>query len=252
MNHLAMFKKQGRFSRAERAGVGITLAFVAITVCAGEIAEPQESPDVTDLDLSSRVCSITEEKFLPSNYYYCLASEEYGSHHYKAALEHFRTSASWGSKAAQYVLGVMAMNGDQQPIDRPLALAWFSLAAERQKPNFATARQELLATLTPDERARGDQLYAQMLTEFADNVAAARAEKRYRESVTMLARLHDKKDYCFAGVRRGGEGSTSGSNSSTLCVPIPKLTETLDEVAGREFDGWAGHVTVGAIEAEKQ
>lgn len=207
--------------------------------------------NVTDADLAGNVCSITEEKFLPSDYFYCLASAAYGSHRYEAAQKHFRTAASWGSKAAQYVLGVMALNGDQQPVDRPLALAWFSLAAERHQADFQAVQQQLAANLTPAERQTADDLLQKMRSDFGDAVAAERAERRYRESMQLLTRRGDRKDFCFSGIVRGGGFSASGSNSSILCVPIPKLTETLDQVASREFEGWAGHVTVGPIQPQE-
>ena len=86
--------------------------------------------DAADPALADAKCISGMEKFLPANYYYCVAAQSYGAGHYEQAQRLFRQAAAWASKPAQYVLGVMALQGDHQSIDRPLALAWFALAAE--------------------------------------------------------------------------------------------------------------------------
>jgi TPR repeat protein len=133
----------------------------------------------SDAVLASGVCLIGEERVLPGDYYYCLGSVAYGEHNYQQSLRFFTTAASWASKPAQYVLGVMALHGDHQPSNRPLALAWLALAAERPNSRFKTAYDEAYAASTPGDREASRRLLASMGATYADATAAVRAEQRY-------------------------------------------------------------------------
>lgn len=100
------------------------LVFGVIGTLQAQVA--QAAPTVltpTDAQLAGSRCVSGLEKFLPADYYYCLAAQTYGEHNDAQAQRFSHTAASWASKPAQYVLGVMALNGDHQPINRPLALA---------------------------------------------------------------------------------------------------------------------------------
>jgi hypothetical protein len=201
----------------------------------------------SDQDLASQACAIGEEKFLPADYYYCLGGQAYGQGHYERAQKFFATAAGWASKPAQYVLGVMALHGDHQPADRPLALAWLSLAAERRQADFAAAAQQAYAAATPAERLAADALLAKMRPVYGDAVAAPRAEQRYRDNMARLARQGNGGDVqCIAGAAPPGR-NVSG-NSTVACLHLTEMTVALDRTAARVFDGWNGHVAVGALQ----
>lgn len=208
----------------------------------------------SDQDLAATRCAIGEEKFLPADYYYCLATQTYGQHRYSYALKFFREAAAWSSKPAQYVLGTMALDGDQQPVDRPLALAWFALAAERRQPRFVQAYQQLRAALSTDERARAEQLLAQMKPTYGDATAAVRAEQRYRQGMQTLAHLAPGSGYCMQGLTEdaqlagGAPGADGPSITGLHCPPVQAVTLALDKTAEQVFDGWRGHVQVGALQ----
>ena len=230
--------------------------FVLLTACnqwavasaAGDVAH-DASP--TDDDLSRITCSISEEKFLPGDYYYCLATQSYGFQRYTQAQRYFKTAASWASKPAQYVLGVMALNGDQQPIDRPLALAWFTLAAERHQADFESAYNQLSASATPDEKTASDKWLKELRLTYADDIAAPRAERRYKDGMRNITRGGYSGVACLSGVLPAGGGPSAGSsvsNSSVACVEIKALVQTIDQAADKVFGGWSGHVTVGALQ----
>ena len=217
-------------------------------------ASAQQGPAVggtaatpSDADLVAARCAIGEEKFLPADYYYCLAAQSYGQHQYRYALRFFRTAASWASKPAQYVLGVMALNGDQQPVDRPLALAWFTLAAERPGSAYADDYQALLKQTTPEEQRRADALLAQMRPIYGDANAAARAQDRYQSAI---AKIKNTDSYCIAGMWRWGDepSSPQAAASSDSCAPTPTVIAQLDKTADTVFQGWSGHVTVGPLQ----
>jgi hypothetical protein len=196
----------------------------------------------TDADLAKVQCVIGEERFLPADYYYCLGTQTYGEQHYGDAKRFFDTAAGWASKPAQYVLGVMALNGDHQPVNRPLALAWMTLASERTDSNFKAAHDALFAATSAEERKAAEQLLFTMRPVYADATAAARAEKRYAKSMATLSRTDGK--YCMEGMatlaRPVGDSST--------CPPIQTVVNQLDRTAVIVFDGWSGHVSVGPLQ----
>ena len=200
----------------------------------------------SDADLASTKCAIGEERFLPSDYFYCLATQSYGEQHYSYAQKFFLDAASWGSKPAQYVLGIMALDGDHQPVNRPLALAWLTLAAERPQSTFKGAYASAYAGATPAERQAAEKLLMNMRPTYADASAAVRAEKRYAQGMATLERLNaGNGHYCMEGITTPADPS---GGDPTQCPPVPAMTKALDQAAAKVFDGWAGHVTVGPLQ----
>ncbi|HEV7779552.1 MAG TPA: hypothetical protein VGO76_21970 [Luteibacter sp.] len=214
-------------------------------VMASAADAPKAAPP-SDKDLASTHCVIGEEKFLPGDYYYCIASQSYGQHDYVNAKRFFTTAASWASKPAQYVLGVMALNGDQQPANRPLALAWLSLAAERANSSFKADYQAAYDSATAADQKAAEDLLAKMKPVYADATAASRAEQRYAQGMAMLSRLDTGgSTYCMAGIAAQDESAASASQS---CPQIQVVAAGIDRAAVAVFDGWAGHVSVGPLQ----
>jgi TPR repeat protein len=199
----------------------------------------------SDTDLAAAHCVIGEERFLPGDYYYCLASQSYGLQRYEYAKKFFATAASWASKPAQYVLGVMALQGDHQPVNRPLALAWWTLASERPYSTFKAAHDALYAKSSRADRREAENLLTTMRATYADAVAAPRAEQRYTRGMADLARL-DKggSKFCLAGM----SPASSPVNDPDSCPTIQAVTKQIDRAAVKVFDGWSGHVTVGPLQ----
>jgi len=220
---------------------------VAMLLMVGVAAHADETANhVTDQELSDAKCAIGMEKFLPGDYYYCLGAQNYGTQHTEAAQRFFKEAAGWASKPAQYVLGIMALNGDHEPMDRPLAYAWFTLAAERQTPRFVQPRDALKATLSADELRRAEAYLTDMRRTYADAVAAPRAETRYHDGMAAL-KSSGGNSYCMAGsqdFRDLAEGK-----APTSCPPTNTVVQFIDKQANNVFEDWTGHVTVGAIEA---
>jgi hypothetical protein len=219
----------------------------ALFLMGGAAVHADDAPaHVTDQQLSDAKCAIGMEKFLPGDYYYCLGAQNYGSQHIEEAQRFFKEAAAWASKPAQYVLGIMALNGDHQPMDRPLAYAWFTLAAERNTPRFVQPRDQLKATLKPDERQRADAYLADMRRTYADAVAAPRAETRYRDGMAML-KDHAGTSYCMAGTQDFRDLATGKVPPS--CPPTQTVMQYVDKQANNVFEDWTGHVTVGPLQA---
>lgn len=233
---------------------------LTILLCVGApVAEAQDVQAPTsppsDEQLASARCISGMEKFVPGDYFYCLAAQSYGENKHRYADKFFKEAASWASKPAQYVLGVMALNGDQQPVNRPLALAWFALASERHTPRFQAPYDELKGQLSPAELTKSDDYLASLKKTYADAVAAPRAEQRYRDGVRRLVGAAATGTYCMEGVRDardiGGSGSMDAGAISSLaasCPPSPVIVKYVDSKAADVFEDWSGHVSVGAID----
>lgn len=230
------------------------LLCLGMPVLHAQDAQAPASPP-SDEQLANAKCISGMEKFLPGEYFYCLAAQSYGENKHRYADKFFREAASWASKPAQYVLGVMALNGDQQSVNRPLALAWFALAAERHTPRFQAPYDELKGQLSPAELAKADDYLASMKKTYGDAVAAPRAEERYREGTRRLVGATASGTYCMEGVRDtsklAGSGSMDAGTVSAMtssCVPSQVVVKYVDSKAGDVFEDWSGHVSVGAIQ----
>jgi len=209
-------------------------------------AAPKDGDAVpSDKDLASANCAIGEERFLPADYYYCLASQEYGRGHIRNAQKFFTTAAGWASKPAQYVLGIMALDGDHQPVNRPLALAWLALASERPNSNFRQAYDTARQSATEQDRQAAEALLASMRPTYADATAAVRAERRYADGMAMLARLSNMDEqYCMAGFTTLDRPVSNPAD----CPPAQAMVRVVDIAAANVFDGWIGHVQVGPLQ----
>jgi hypothetical protein len=224
--------------------LSVVCASFVSTVAAQDAPAPSSTAPVpSDKDLAKADCILGEERFLPGDYYYCLGSLTYGQHNYGESKRFFTTAASWASKPAQFVLGVMALNGDHQPRDRALALAWFALASERPNSRFSASYDQVYKASTMQERRAADVLLEKMRPIYGDATAAVRAEKRYHDGMAMLQRQDTPPGqmYCM-------EGMQQLNGPTRPCQPVMMYSENIDKAAVNVFDGWTGHVTVGPLE----
>ncbi|HEY0198198.1 MAG TPA: hypothetical protein VGC19_06600 [Rhodanobacter sp.] len=200
----------------------------------------------SDADLANTPCAIGEERFLPADYYYCLGTQTYGEQRYGYAKKFFDTAAGWGSKPAQYVLGIMALDGDHQPVNRPLALAWMALASERPNSSFKGAYDAAFAGASAAERKTAERLLATMRPVYADATAAVRAEKRYAQGMAALSHMDaGESNHCIEGMASLDQ---PGVSDPSTCPPIHAVVKHIDHVAESVFDGWSGHVNVGPLQ----
>jgi TPR repeat protein len=234
--------------------LGLTSMFVVafatpLTVSATDAPPASQSASSvpSDADLASTKCAIGEERIVPGDYYYCIAEQTYGEQRYEYAQKFFTTAASWASKPAQYVLGVMAMLGDHQPVNRPLGLAWLALAAERPQSTFESAYKAAYAKVTAADRKAAEQLLTTMRPIYGDAKAAPRAEERYAQGMAQLRRVESMGgNYCMEGVSTSAQSSMAPDPSQ--CPPIQVVVSAVDKAAANVFDGWKGHVTVGPLQ----
>lgn len=246
-------------------GLGHALFGIGLIVSGSAASSGQDAPGVvstaavapipTDEQLANAKCISGMQKFLPGEYFYCLAAQSYGQNQHRYAEKFFKEAASWASKPADYVLGVMALNGDQQPANPPLALAWFELAAERHTPRFQEPYDQLRARLGAADLAKADAYVATLRRTYGDEVAAPRAEARYRDGVARLPRTAAETNYCIEGARDyrasagapDAPGGTGGMQAAQACGTTEAVVKYVDGQAADVFEGWSGHVTVGAV-----
>lgn len=212
-------------------------------------ASTDTAAEPSDAQLAATRCAIGEEKVVPGDYYYCLGQQTYGEQHYGYAKKFFTTAASWASKPAQYVLAVMALDGDHQPVNRPLALAWLALASERPGSRFRHAYDQLNAVATKAEEKSAAEWLTKLRPTYADATAAVRAEERYAQGMATIRRIQATAGtYCMDGTADLADSSDTQPDP-TRCPPVQHVVNALNETAANLFDGWLGHVSVGPLQA---
>lgn len=120
-----------------------------------------------------------EDQGRPGEKYYFDAVRAIQKKDYSFAVNMYQVSASWAYKPAQYNLGVMYLKGEGVPVDRPRAMAWMALAAERGDPQFVQAREMVYADLSKDEFARANEIWRELKSDYGDDTALARAKMRW-------------------------------------------------------------------------
>lgn len=211
-------------------------------------AAPQGSPVVGAAeDVPPPQCNEALYRFLPGEYNFCQAGVDLHRGRHNNAIELLKLAAGWGSKKAQYVLGVTYFRGDLVPADHALGLAWLALATERQDPTYLGVFASARSQSTYAEQRRAGELLTAMRPIYADAVAARRAQTRFDRMMRELTR-HEPFDVgiCIKGLTGGLITEEAFTDSN---CPSPRLAAArLHIISDVYFDGWAGHVSVGALE----
>jgi len=166
--------------------IALALSSVGMAAMAGEEPTPlpgQEKAAAMD----QQRCPDGLERMLPGNYYFCEGVRSFWDGNRNAALYNLQEAASWGSKRAQYALGVAYFNGDQLPKNRPLGLAWLTLAAERKTAIYAATQHSAIEQSTEAERQQGWQEMQKLKVKYSDAVALERAKKRLHRELAHLS-----------------------------------------------------------------
>ena len=122
------------------------LALNSIACAPAALADSSATTPRVPADEKINNCNRGQEQILPGDYYACEARFYFQNGHNSRGAEELEEAAYWANKDAQFALGLMYFNGDIQgiPANRPLALAWFALAAERNdfdhQRSYAIAR----------------------------------------------------------------------------------------------------------------
>jgi hypothetical protein len=118
----------------------------------------------------------------PGEYFFYKGVEAVRKKDYDLAVQMYQVAASWAYKTAEYNLGVMYLHGEGVPMDRPRAMAWMALAAERNDDKYVDARERVYAELTPAEFAQASVIWRELKQKYGDAATLQRAKTRWVET----------------------------------------------------------------------
>lgn len=203
-------------------------------------------------------CPVGLEQVLPGVYYYCAGARNLALGHYASGLSLLEVAAAWGSKPAQFTLGVAYFNGDVAAKNRPLGLAWLGLAAERNDPSYQAIFQSAWHKATSAEQADGNRLWRAMRSKYGDAHAAVRARRHYLYlRGQMISGEAFGAHWCIGGLtgtnmaRAHGGGPRGRDSTEVGCTNETSgsvLVNQMDSYAASLFEGMEGHVTVGPLQ----
>jgi hypothetical protein len=151
--------------------------------------------------------------------------------------------ARQGDKYAQYMTGYMYLMGQGVEQDRVRASAWYRIAAERRAPEFMAVRDQVLRTLTAEQREQSDELYVALRKEYSDLV------------IIMGLLVEDLDDMKVART-----GSRLSGNSSAVMIidPTTGMPVTADHIRTRglrtaqtRLDFVTGRLDIDPIKADQ-
>ncbi len=211
-------------------------------------AHAQVAASQTGDPLLNVQCNDALYRFLPGEVNYCLARKMWGKGNHRQAEELLLLAAGWGSKPAQYALGIAYFNGEGVAKDRPLGLAWLALSTERDNPTYAGVLSGAYAAASVEERDRAEALYAKLREQYRDDVAAVRAKKRYdREISAMAGNPVYRPRLCIAGLN-SAPMEMDMELFDQGCQPVERVVETLNTMSEHYFEGWRSRVDVGPLQ----
>lgn len=199
-------------------------------------------PDRSLDEVGASYCARGLERFLPGSYYYCVGRRELAKGRSAASANALEQAARWASKQAQFLLGVGYYKGDFVPLDRARGLAWLTLAAERGDVVYQAVLNSAREQALPDELRHAEHLLQDMKMIYGDEVAARRAERRYRRERDALTR---GEVYGAVICIEGLNVDHIGSGGCQAAQPVWMVARQVDSHAAELFQGWQGHVTVG-------
>ena len=178
-----------------------------------------------------------EEDGRPGQYYFIKAIDASKRRQYRFAIDMYQASASWAYKPAQYNLAIAYLKGEGVPVDKPRAMAWAALAAERNDAEYVEARELIYAALGKEEFARANEIWRELRTTYADDVALERAKARWAQVKAGIT-----------GSRVGGVGALRVGVPAHNVKPVDiNLATGKPPVDGNTF-GPGGILTGGSVD----
>lgn len=169
----------------------VVLVLVGLSVftslCAASADAPSTTPAAPTND-KIYYCIEGYETLLPGDYYACRARYYFQRDHNQLAMSMLEEASYWANKDAQYALGLIYFNGDitDIPANRPLALAWFALSAERKDADHEQAYAAARAQSSHRDIQTSEQLLQKMKLKYGDKVAGVRAMRRFNHEILPL------------------------------------------------------------------
>lgn len=171
----------------------------------------------------------------PGQYYYILGAQAFKKGDYSFAVNMYQVAASWAYKPAEFNLAVMYARGQGIPVDLPRAMAWMTLAAERNEPSYVKARELVRANLDPDQLAESETILQQLTPRYGDKVALRRAKRRWGEVRSSMtgSRVGSMAGNLVSGTPKAGPATADPRFSTGQNVPVTGAAAT----GGQNSDG---------------
>ncbi|HWU76891.1 MAG TPA: sel1 repeat family protein [Rhodanobacter sp.] len=171
----------------------------------------------------------------PGQYYYILGAQAFKNRDYAHAVSMYQVAASWAYKPAEFNLGVMYARGQGIPVDLPRAMAWMTLAAERNEPSYVKARELVRANLDADQLAESETILQQLTPRYGDKVALRRAKRRWSEVRSSMtgSRVGSMAGNMVSGTPKAGPATPNPKFSVGQVVPVTGAAAT----GGQNSDG---------------
>ena len=207
----------------------------AATAQTHNVAPIYDSADNANRKTSDRF-GTPEDNARPGEYYFGLGANAFKRKDYAFAIDMYRVAASWAYKPAEYNLAVMYARGQGVPMDLPRAMAWMTLAAERNESEYVQARELINAKLSPAQFAQADVIWNQLKPAYGDEAALRRAKNRWaqvRSSMTGSRVGSLAGPLTVGGLSVGGLQQAPAAAHGTSHVD----TSAYDLTGGNQMDG---------------
>ena len=205
------------------------------TAQSNNVAPIYDSANNADRMTSNRY-GTPEDNARPGEYYFGLGANAFKRKDYAFAIDMYKVAASWAYKPAEYNLAVMYARGQGVPSDLPRAMAWMTLAAERNEPQYVQARELINAKLTPAQFAQADAVWNQLKPAYGDEAALRRAKDRWAQ---VRSSMTGSRVGSVAGELAVGGLSVGGLQQSPPSARGTNHVDTLgyDLTGGNQMDG---------------
>lgn len=118
--------------------------------------------------------------------------------------------AAEGDKYSQYMAGYMSLHGKGVDRDKVKASAWYRLAAERGAPEYVAIRDQLLESMSDEDKQASDKLFVDL-------------RQRYSDLILMLGDIEKQRQ----SINTSPTGSLLPSGSSAITVIDPHTGDTI-------------------------
>jgi hypothetical protein len=190
-----------------------------------------------DVERAHLAYGAPEDNARPGEIFFRKGAYAYIKQDYAFAVDMYKVAASWAYKPAEYNLAVMYLKGDGVPINRPLAMAWMALAAERDDQDYVQARELIYADLSKTEFARANEIWRGLKKTYGDQVALSRAKARWADVRNNVTGSHVGSIGHLLVGGHGPSATPANVNSMGAPVPGPFSTEPFGLVGGGNVDG---------------
>lgn len=174
----------------------------------------------------------------PGKYYFDLGAAAAEKKDYAHAIAMYKVAASWAYKPAEYNLAVMYVRGEGVPADLPTAMAWMTLAAERNDAQYVKARELIHAHLTPAQFDQANAIYSGLLPTYGDAVALHRAKMRWEETRAAMtgSRVGGQAGELIVGANDGGHYMAAPPHTPGAALNHVNMNAA-DLTGGNHMDG---------------